>query len=444
MTRSDPHSLSAALWPHHTAPFEGGQSLRGRQTADVVIVGAGYSGLSAALHLAELGQDVAVIEADRPGSGASGRNAAGWFPMYFDKAPDDVDALLGPDRGGALNGMIAQSARLVPALVQKHGMAVDLRQSGIAMVSQTPRTAVAQRKLAQRWNDVGGNVAFLGSNAIRTVVSSDRIAHGLLFKDAGTLNPFAYATGLANAAVAAGARLFVGERAVRMAQTPAGWIVETPQGSVAARHVLIATEGYEANATLWPGLEKTHYRLPFALVASHPVPEFAERIMPAGIPVTDTNKSNPFWIMADRDGRLVASLLPPRRNNATAAEVARPLETKLQRLFGELPAFHWSNFWIGTVALSAERIPRLLSLAPGVHALGGYSGQGIGAATAAGREYAKLIALGDRAACCLPVFDPGPLPMRGLLPFLVRNVAAPLGRATDRSYRAAPKAIVED
>lgn len=444
MAISGPQALSAALWPHQTSPFDRGLALRGSHMADVVIIGAGYSGLSAALHLAEQGMDVAIIEADQPGGGASGRNAAGWFPVYFDKGPDDITRELGPVQGDALNRMVVESARLVPALVQKYKMDADLRQSGIAIISESPKAAPAQRHLAQRWNDFGGNVDFLGSEAVRSIVGSDRAAHALLFRDAGTLNPFAYGTGLANAVVDAGVRLFTGAPATHMEQSSDIWRVLTSHGSIAAQHVLIATEGYEANKTLWPGLEKHHYRLPFAIVASDPVPEFVERIMPAGIPMTDTNKANPFWLMADRDGRLVASLLPPLRDAASAADVARPLEKKLGRLFGALPALNWSRFWIGTVAVSAEKIPRLLSLAPGVHAIGGYSGQGIGAATAAGQEYAKLIVHGDRTACRLPFFDPRPVPLRRAFPFIVRNFAAPLGRATDRSYRAAPKIFVEN
>jgi glycine/D-amino acid oxidase-like deaminating enzyme len=87
------------------------------------------------------------------------------------------------------------------------------------------------------------------------------------------------------------------------------------------------------------------------------------------------------------------------------------------------------------VAVSAERIPRLLALADGVHAIGGYSGQGIGAATAAGQEYAKLISAGDEAACRLPILTLRSLPLRRGVAALFRHVVAPLGRAADRSYR---------
>ena len=443
--QADPQSLSAALWPHRTAPFERGRSLRGRQRADVAIVGAGYAGLSAALHLAELGRDVAVIEADRPGGGASGRNAAGWIPTYLDRTPDDVEALLGEARGRALNMMIAEGGRLVPSLIGAHGIAADMRQSGILVASGRPHEAEGLRALAASWNARGGHVDFVDHAEARRITGSCRFSHGLLYRDAGTLDPFAYATGLAVAASDAGVAIFSGQPAIGIDRGGEGWRVRTPAGELVASHVLIATEGYEANATLWPGLERCCYHVPMAMIASEPAPEVAARMMPAGIPVSDTTKSNPFWSMATADGRIVASLLPPRRYGLSAAEVARPYEAKLRRLYGDVPALRWSHFWIGTVAISAERVPRLLSLAPGVHAIGGFSGQGIGAATATGREYAQLVdGNDDPAACRLPIFEPRALPLRRAIPFLVRHVMAPLGRATDRSYRGRPFAFQEN
>ncbi|MGR4893470.1 NAD(P)/FAD-dependent oxidoreductase [Sphingopyxis sp. LARHCG72] len=402
-------------------------------------MGAGYAGLSSALHLATLGYEVAVMESGRPGGGASGRNAAGWIPAYLDRTPDDVEALLGETAGRALNMMIAEGARLVPSLIEAHGIAADMKRSGILVASGAPKEAAAMRALAASWNARGGHVDFVDHAEVRRISGSCRFSQGLLYRDAGTLNPFAYATGLAEAACVAGVTIYCGQPAIGIDRDGERWRVRAPRGELIASHVLIATEGYAANATLWPALERCCYHVPMAMIASEPAPEVAARMMPAGIPVSDTNKSNPFWSMTDADGRIVASLLPPRRYSMSAAEVARSYEAKLRRLYGDVPALRWSHFWIGTVAISAERIPRLLSLAPGVHAIGGFSGQGIGAATAAGREYARLIdGRGDPAACRLPILDPRALPMRRAIPFLVRHVAAPLTRLTDRSYRRPP------
>ncbi len=439
----DAAALSASLWPATARAFDRGVALSGEKRVDVAIVGAGYAGLSAALHLAQMGREVAVVEVDRPGAGASGRNAAGWLPAYFDRTPDNVEALFGLERGRALNTMVTDGARLVPDLIEAHGMNVDMRRSGILVASGRPAEAEGMRALAALWNDRGGRVDFVGSADVRSLSGSSRFSHGLVFRDGGTLQPFAYATGLAVAASDAGAVFYCGQPATGIEPLGDRWRLKTQGGALIASRILIATEGYEANATLWPGLERCCYHVPMAMIASEPSPEIAARMMPAGIPIADTNKSNPFWSMADGAGRIVASLLPPRRDTMRVADVARAYEDKLRWLYPDIPMPRWSHFWTGMVAISAERIPRLLALAEGVHALGGFSGQGIGAATAAGREYARLVESDDASSCRLPIFAPRPVRLRDAVPFLVRHVAAPLGRAFDRSYRADPSPLVE-
>lgn len=436
-TQRNPAAFERALWSETALPYPHGASLLGTVSADVAIVGGGYSGLSAALHLAEAGRSVALIEAHEPGYGASGRNAAGWLPNYLDRTPADVEQLLGSERGRALNNMLVDSGTLVPELVARHGIAADLRHSGILLCSDRAADQAAFAAVRKMWNERGGAIDPLAHAELQNLTGTAAFRHGLLFRAAGTLNPLAYARGLAAAATRAGAQIYCGDAAIRITPQSDRWQVETVAGAVIARQVLIATEGYGANRTLWPGLEKTVYHLPMAVVASRPSPAIAARLLPAGIPIADANKANPFWTMADGDGRIAASMLPPRRDDLSAAEVVRGYEAKLKRIYGDdLPQIDWTHFWIGTVAISAERIPRLLRLATGVHAIGGYSGQGIGAASAAGREYARLLASnGDESACRLPVFDPKPVPLQRLLPPLLRNVIAPLGRALDRSYR---------
>ena len=149
--------------------------------------------------------------------------------------------------------------------------------------------------------------------------------------------------------------------------------------------------------------------------------------------------------MASGSGHIVGSLLPPRGDRLSPAQVARFYEAKLTRIHGPLPPIRWSHFWTGTVAISLERVPRLLRLGEGLYAVGGFSGQGIAAATAIGREYGAIIAHdGDTRAGRLPVFEMKPVRFRRALPVLMRSVLAPLGRRLDRSYRDVPGEVVEE
>jgi glycine/D-amino acid oxidase-like deaminating enzyme len=432
----DPMAFERTLWKQTASPTFVESPLIGEATADVAIVGGGFSGLSAALHLAEAGQRVVLIEAREPGYGASGRNAAGWLPKYLDRTPDDVERLLGSRRGEALNRMITEAGTLVPDLIARHNIAADLRHSGILVCSHRSADANALEDLRSQWNVRGGAVDAIDRKRLHALTGSAAFRSGVLFRAAGTLNPLAYARGLAAATRRAGTRIHCGDAVRKIAPHAGRWHIATARGGVDARQVLIATEGCVAIDELWPGLEATCYRLPMAVIASQPVPELVQRLLPAGIPISDMNKANPFWTMADAEGRIVASLLPPRSDAATPKQVAASYEAKLHRIYGELPPITWTHFWMGTVAVSPERIPRLLRLADGVHAIGGYSGQGIAAATGAGREYARLIAArGDEDACRLPVLDPEAVPLRRLLPQLFRQVMAPLARTQDRSYR---------
>jgi glycine/D-amino acid oxidase-like deaminating enzyme len=146
-------------------------------------------------------------------------------------------------------------------------------------------------------------------------------------------------------------------------------------------------------------------------------------------------------MMFDSQRRLVASLLPPRRDAVSAAEVARNFEAKLRRIFphlpwNDMPRIEWEHFWLGTVGVTTTRVPCALRLAPRLHSIGGYSGQGMTAAIAAGREYAQFICEGGvEQSCRLPFMDPRSVPLRRSLPRLMRCAIAPLIRATDKTYR---------
>ena len=139
---------------------------------------------------------------------------------------------------------------------------------------------------------------------------------------------------------------------------------------------------------------------------------------PQGLAFADDYTASHFYLMVDPENRIVASLLPPRRDSMTAQEVARPFEAKLRRIFrhllwSDVLRIDWERFWLGTVAVTAERVPRCVRLAPQLHSIGGYSGQGITAAIGSGREYVRFIcADANEESCRLPFVNPRSLHFR--------------------------------
>lgn len=437
--------LGRCLWAHTASEETPFPDIDGEVETDIAIVGAGYTGLSAAIHLAKAGQQVSVLEAHEPGYGASGRNAAGYLPFYLDRTPESVRRLFGENIGGNLNRMVAESGALMLQVMERYGIKADLRPGSLLLAAHDPRPKgqASITALREQWVASGQPVDLLGEEEMRELTGSRVFTRGLRFHYGGTLNPMSLCRGLARAAASERAHVFTRSAASSLTNVGDRWRIETNRGAVIARNVLLATDGYAVNSTLWPALEQTLYRIPAAIVASRPSPELARVLSPRGFAIADDYSLSHFWMMFDPEKRLVASMLPPRRDTSTAAEVAASFEAKLRRVYnhlpwGSMPQIEWEHFWLGTVAMTAARVPCAFRLAQRLHAIGGYSGQGITAAIGAGKEYAELIfSDGNEQACRLPFVEPKSVPLRNALPRLIRSVAAPLIRVTDRTYTQA-------
>lgn len=432
---NSPQDFNRVLWPKSAPLCLDFPKLSTDRTVDVAIIGGGYTGLSAALHLAGA-RSVALLEAREPGFGSSGRNGAGFMAAYLDQTPDDIIRRLGQDRGDALNRMVATSPELVRDIIDQYSIDADLRTSGVLIGAHDRRSSEGLSQLAQMWRRYGSVIEDLSEGKMAELTGSAKFHGGLLFKQAGTINPISYSRGLASAAQKSGAEIYVRSTAEKLFRDGQFWIVQGSGGNVRARHVLLATDAYAATTDLWPALERSYYAIPVGMIASEPMPERVREFLREGIPVSDGNKTNHFWLMATPEGRLVASMLPPCHDEMTANRAAAPFESKLRRIFGDFAPIQWDHYWIGQVAVTAGRHPCAFDLAVNLHGIGGYCGQGITAATAAGREYAKFILSGgDKNASDLPFTTPSPVPMRKLMPVMIRKVLAPLSRAMDTSYR---------
>ena len=429
MVPADDSGEAPGYWHQVTAVAEPAPALHGAAETDVVIIGAGYTGLSTALHCREAGLQACVLEQHVPGIGASGRNAGQWLPGWVGRTPEQVETAYGREAGARLNAFNVSSARLVPALMQRWGMEAGQRHCGVLQVARGRRALQRLETLARQWQRHGSDIAILDRNALREYMATDVYHGGILFRDAGCLNPLAYTRALATAAAASGVQMFCQSPARTLQPDGPGWVAGTGNGRVRARRVIIATDTCSSPG-LWPGLEYSYYRLPVPMLCS-PVLEYGGRdFLPHGTPFAELRTGGLlFGGMLDAHGRWVVSAAPSLRRGGRERIGAWSLN-RFRRVFPHAAPFEWEHLWWGTIGISRDTLPRIYRLAPGVHAVNGYSGGGIALATGIGKALAETLAGGDERA--LP-FAPRPLervPLRRLLPALLQ-AAMPAAMVVD-------------
>ncbi|WP_237478800.1 NAD(P)/FAD-dependent oxidoreductase [Lichenibacterium dinghuense] len=411
--RGDPRSHG--LWEGSAPPAPETGSLAGDVAADVAIVGGGYTGLSAALHLAEGGASVALLEAVEVGFGGSGRNVglvnAGLWIM-----PDAVPELLGPVHGERLLRELGDAPGLVFDTVERHGIACEAVRAGTlhCAVGASGLAEVTER--ARQWRARGAPVALLDAGAAAGAVGTSAYAGALLDRRAGTVQPLAYARGLAGAALRAGARLFTGSPVTAAEDEGAVWRLRTAAGSVAAPRVIVATDAYGAGhgpaGSPWPGVRAEQVHLPYFNLATAPLSSnLARSILPGREGVWDTREVLSSFRF-DAAGRLVFGSVGALRGTGRTVHRAWARRA-LARLFPQLAGVGFQHEWYGAIGMTADAVPRFHRLARGVVGFSGYNGRGIAPGTAFGRCLARLC-LGEigEADLPLPVTDLAPVRFR--------------------------------
>lgn len=400
-----------SVWEATAATPPGTPPLGESRRADVAIIGAGYAGLSAALHLAEGGAEAVVLEAAEPGWGASGRNGGQVIPgLKFD--PDELDALFGVEAGGRLAEFAGQTADCVFGLIDKHRIACDPVRAGWVQAAHSREALSVVHRRAAQWLRRGAPVEMLDRAAIAGVLGTDRYLGGWIDRRAGGLQPLSYARGLARAALGAGASVHGGSRVVGLARDGARWRVVTARGpAVTADRVLLCTNGYSDD--LWPGLRRTVIAANSFQVATRPLPDrLRARIVPGGQVTSDTRTLLRYF-RRDGSGRFIMGGRGPFREPRGPGDYAH-LGRAVADLYPELGEHDFEFRWSGRVALTRDHLPHLHEPAPGLVASLGCNGRGVGLATAMGMVLAEHALRPGRAALPVPVTPIRPIPLHAL------------------------------
>jgi glycine/D-amino acid oxidase-like deaminating enzyme len=397
-------SLSHGLW-EITAPQAPPTSpLTGEVRADVAIIGCGYTGLSTALHCAEAGAKVVALEAVEIGFGGAGRNV-GLVNAGMWLAPDDVAARLGADYGERLIKLLGDGPSEVEALVTKHGLACEFVHNG-TLHCATGRAGLAKiEERCAQWSARGAPVKLLSREETARRIGVDIYEGSLLDLRAGTIQPLAYARGLARVALAAGAAIHTRSPVRSAEQTGKAWRLKTDGGSVTADWIVVATDAY-AEGSPWPQGKREQIRVPYFNFATRPLSaELRATILPGREGCWDTRMiMNSFRF--DQAGRLLFGSIGALR--VGGLEVHRAWAKRaLKKTFPQVHEVEFEAQWYGMMGMTGNALPRFHRLAPNVVTFCGYNGRGIGTGTVFGRLLADHV-LGNlrEQDLPLPVTDP--------------------------------------
>lgn len=373
-TRFSP--FETTLWYATAAPAPACPALEETASADVCIVGAGYSGLTTALDLAKKGVSVVLLEAEEPGFGGSGRNAGHSTPTFTHYSLPHLRKMLGEPWAGRLIHRQTRANDRVAAMIRDYQIDCEWQQNGYFMGALTPGHLRDIEAKVATYNAVGARTRLVAPDEAETLTGSPRFLGGWLHEEGGHLNPLGYARGLARAAMQEGVRLHARSPVTGCRREGTRWRVETATGAVLADKVLFTTGAYTVGG--WPKLDQTFRILRVFVAATQPLaPETRAHVLPRNTTMHD-GRGDIYVYKYNREGRIVASMFPMGRRGVDVAHTARVLTDRLKWLHpGIREDIRWDYLWWGELDMQQKTIPRLYGLAPGVAAMTGLSGRGV-------------------------------------------------------------------
>ena len=369
---------------NHTGDFP---TLEEQVECDVCVIGAGYTGLSSALFLAEAGYSVTVLEAAKVGFGASGRNG-GQLVNSYSRDVDVIEARYGDKTAEVLGSMIFEGADIIRQRIQHYDIQCDYRPGGIfAALNKKQLKGLTEQK--NSWERYGNqNLTLLDAHDIKREVGCDNYVGGLLDMQGGHIHPLNLALGEASAIIGLGGKIFEQSAAVEITYGEP-ITVRTARGVVRAKYLLIA-----GNAYLAQNLDNrvTAKSMPCGsqIAVTEPLPEDVARSLIANnYCVEDCNYLLDYYRLT-ADNRLLygGGVVYGAREPDDIEQLIKP---KILKTFPQLKDVKIDYRWTGNFLLTMSRMPQFGRIEKNAYYMQGYSGHGVTCSHLAGKLISEMI-----------------------------------------------------
>jgi len=335
-----------------------------------------------------------------------------WLP------PQKVREQLGTTYGPRFIKKFGSGPEYVFSLIEKHQMRCEVTRTGTIHAAHGPTGFIDLQERHKEWQRLGEPVDLLGKDEVEDMIGTNHFHGGLLDHRCGTINPMGYCRGLARAARGAGAMISTGMRVTRLHRENNMWRVETDQGSITAKAVVLGTNAYTDE--LWPNLNKTFTLIHYFQLATKPLGPEASSILPGKQGLWDTGQIM-FNIRRDAFNRLLVGSMGKVIGSKDRGLSNRWARKQIARIFPKLGPVEFEEAWHGQIAMTPDHLPRIHQLETNLFTPIGYNGRGITTGTMFGETLAGLLTGMDPADLPLPMSEVSTVPSAPIMSRLYQS-----------------------
>jgi gamma-glutamylputrescine oxidase len=369
-----------SVYASYTDPIPAFEPLKRSHDADVCVVGGGLTGLSAALHAAKAGHQTILLDAQRIGWGASGRNG-GQISGGLNWDQRRLEARIGNEAAKDIWRLCQEACTLTRGLIGRYAPECNYVPGHVSATSRDDEFADARSAASHLQDTYGAQLRVLDKASLSDLIGTEAYVGGVLDEGAGFCNPLALTMGVARACIDAGVKIYEGSEVNRIQGTK----VKTVQGEVTARHIIHATNGYGTHLT--PAVASRALPINNYIAATAPLGDNAPMSRP--LAVSDTRFVVNYFHQTP-DGRLVYGG-GESYGRRFPKDIEQRVRKNLARVYPDQQSVPLPYHWGGTLAVTATRLPYLAEVSPNIFAAGGYSGHGLALSSLFGKLIIEAI-----------------------------------------------------